>query len=607
MQFSDSVRTGVALLRHRTGDVLPVFLAGPAAGVVGQSVVTVAALLAYLSLRGTGRIPAVLEAGRRVDFVGLTDEVTTPAERALFDAIGGLFTPTVLLITLGVLVVAPVVLVVVRGLTAAAKVHVARALVADEPPVVAAVRGARADALTFVGFVLLQAVLGLGPLVVGGVLALAVGGAAGVALFVLAVLVWIPVLFALYVGLLFAREAIVVEGVGLLGGIRHNLSFIAANPARALLYVLFEVGVLLVAGMVTNVLSLLGVSRVGALVSVVFVLPLLGLVKMAVYVDADPPAVARGTPAASGDATPGRSVGATDDRGPERPDERGSPDEGPRTGIPADEGTPTTTPDDGADEFEWLGEGSASGEGSRPDEGRDPDAAAPVGGTERDDHPPTATGRPPDDGEEGRLSALASDLRSGLGAGWAELLGFSRARPGLIAVALLIFCVGVAGGYAAAAPLGIDVTGGGTGGGFGLVPLDAALQISANNWLVAVAQTYAGIALGVPAAVNLLFNGLLVGGLAGLGFDLRLFAALVVPHALLEVPALAISGAVGLHLAGRALAFARGRRPAEEFAEDLRVAFRVLVGLLPVFVVAGFVEAFLTPLVGELVRAAIGG
>ncbi|PSQ15696.1 hypothetical protein BRD00_13415 [Halobacteriales archaeon QS_8_69_26] len=211
-----------------------------------------------------------------------------------------------------------------------------------------------------------------------------------------------------------------------------------------------------------------------------------------------------------------------------------------------------------------------------------------------------------DGGVRAALAALRADLSAGFRDGLAELTRFVGGHPALFAVALAAFGFGVVAGYVTIEPLGIDITAG-AGGGFGLFPLDAALQITANNWLVAIAQTYAGIALGLPAVVNLVFNGLVVGGLAGLGFDLPVFAALVVPHAVFEVPALAVSGALGFQLAVGAAAFARGTRSAEEFAADLRRAFRVLVGLLPVFVVAGFVEAFLTPVVGDLVRSAVGG
>ena len=120
-------------------------------------------------------------------------------------------------------------------------------------------------------------------------------------------------------------------------------------------------------------------------------------------------------------------------------------------------------------------------------------------------------------------------------------------------------------------------------------------MIAVNNWLVAVGQTFAGLALGIPTAVNLLFNGAIVGIVAGVSTDLLTVGALVVPHALLEVPALAVSGAIGLHLGRVGWRRARGKIDDAALAEEIRLAFWVLVGLALVFVIASFVEAFLTP------------
>lgn len=191
------------------------------------------------------------------------------------------------------------------------------------------------------------------------------------------------------------------------------------------------------------------------------------------------------------------------------------------------------------------------------------------------------------------VAARARDVwRMGLGTLWS----FTRRTPALCALSLALFGVGVLGGYYAVNGFALGTSPPeNPAGTFGPIPIGTFALIAANNWLVAVGQSYAGLALGVPTAVNLLFNGVVVGLVSGLSDDLLLVAALVVPHALLEVPALAISGALGLHLAHVGWRRARGRVDDATLAAELRTAFWVLVGLAVVFVIAAFVEAFLTP------------
>ncbi len=126
-----------------------------------------------------------------------------------------------------------------------------------------------------------------------------------------------------------------------------------------------------------------------------------------------------------------------------------------------------------------------------------------------------------------------------------------------------------------------------------------AAGITLNNWQVGIAEGYGGVALGVPTAAALLFNGLVVGVTSGL-FEPVAFAALILPHGVIEVPALAVGGALGLHLGRETLWTVRGERSAAHLGRELRRALLVLVGLLPVFAVAGVVEAFLTPAIAGL-------
>jgi uncharacterized membrane protein SpoIIM required for sporulation len=82
------------------------------------------------------------------------------------------------------------------------------------------------------------------------------------------------------------------------------------------------------------------------------------------------------------------------------------------------------------------------------------------------------------------------------------------------------------------------------------------------------------------------------------------FLALVAPHGVIEIPAIVIAGSAGLSLGGVGVGAVRGRYSDDDVAAAIRRVYRVLLGLVPLFVVAALIEAFLTPLVAS---AVLGG
>lgn len=207
--------------------------------------------------------------------------------------------------------------------------------------------------------------------------------------------------------------------------------------------------------------------------------------------------------------------------------------------------------------------------------------------------------------DAGLPAAETPPLRRRLGravrGGLASLGGFVRERPAANLLSAVLFGVGGALGYRATSRYGwVFDPPENVATVFGVVPVGPFLNIAANNWLVAVGTAYGGIAAGVPAAGGLLFNGALVGGLAGIA-DRGVFLALVVPHALLELPAIVVAGALGLRVGRVGLEWARGHRSDATLGAELRRALRVLVGLAVVLVVAAAIEAFVTPQVAALV------
>jgi uncharacterized membrane protein SpoIIM required for sporulation len=190
----------------------------------------------------------------------------------------------------------------------------------------------------------------------------------------------------------------------------------------------------------------------------------------------------------------------------------------------------------------------------------------------------------------------------GLRDGVAALGRFVRDHPVANLGGAAALAAGGALGWLAVAPyrLSFSPPAGEAGAVFGAVPVGPFLNIAANNWLVAAGTGYGGLALGLPAATALLFNGALLGVVAG-AVDPVVVAALVAPHGVVELPAIAVAGGLGFHLGGVGWAALRGRRDATAVGDALREALRVLVGLGVVLVVASAIETVVTPRVAAAV------
>lgn len=144
-----------------------------------------------------------------------------------------------------------------------------------------------------------------------------------------------------------------------------------------------------------------------------------------------------------------------------------------------------------------------------------------------------------------------------------------------------------------------------------LKPL-AASQITTNNLSVAFSSFAFGIT-GVGTLWLMLFNGLLLGVVgaatwkAGMALQLWSFVA---PHGVLELPAICIAGGAGLELA-RGLFFPGVLTRKRSLAEAGGRAARLLLGTVPMLLVAGAIEGFFSataaPLWGKFGLAAVLG
>jgi uncharacterized membrane protein SpoIIM required for sporulation len=136
-------------------------------------------------------------------------------------------------------------------------------------------------------------------------------------------------------------------------------------------------------------------------------------------------------------------------------------------------------------------------------------------------------------------------------------------------------------------------------------------QILTNNIQVSFVAFAGGALAGIGTTVVLLYNGALLGAVAGLTVAAGRpgpFLSLVVPHGVLELSVIAVSGAAGFTVGWAFLnPGRRSRRISVRLAA--RRGAEILFGTLPWFAVAGAVEGFVTttslPLAGAILVGAL--
>ena len=124
-----------------------------------------------------------------------------------------------------------------------------------------------------------------------------------------------------------------------------------------------------------------------------------------------------------------------------------------------------------------------------------------------------------------------------------------------------------------------------------------AAGIISNNISVAFTAFALGITAGVGTCYVLLVNSMMLGGFAahfanhGLSFP---FWAFIMPHGVLEILAIVISAAAGIRL-GVALAVPGRTSRRQSLRRGAREAVLLVLGTIPMFIIAGLVEGFITP------------
>ncbi|MBM4327489.1 MAG: stage II sporulation protein M [Deltaproteobacteria bacterium] len=131
---------------------------------------------------------------------------------------------------------------------------------------------------------------------------------------------------------------------------------------------------------------------------------------------------------------------------------------------------------------------------------------------------------------------------------------------------------------------------------YSVAPL-ASSRLMTHNVSVTLLMVAAGITFGVGTCYLLALNGLVLGAAAALCHEHNLaleFWSFVLPHGVLELSAIFIAGAGGLVI-GHALVDPGPYKRLEFLSMRGRIAMRLALGCVPLLVIAGLVEAFLSP------------
>lgn len=133
------------------------------------------------------------------------------------------------------------------------------------------------------------------------------------------------------------------------------------------------------------------------------------------------------------------------------------------------------------------------------------------------------------------------------------------------------------------------------------IPIDerpyASSFIMQNNIQVAFLAFAGGVLAGIPTVLVMLTNGLLLGGVTGLaihygvGFELWTF---VIGHGVIELSVICIAGGSGLML-GWAIVHPGWLSRRDALARASGRAVRLIIGCVPLLVLAGLIEGFISP------------
>lgn len=127
-------------------------------------------------------------------------------------------------------------------------------------------------------------------------------------------------------------------------------------------------------------------------------------------------------------------------------------------------------------------------------------------------------------------------------------------------------------------------------------PLGMTAGITANNLFVALRTAIFGVLASIGTVFIMLYNGVMVGAFQYFFVEQGVFWESFLTiwiHGTLEISAIIIAGAAGL-VAGSGLLFPGTYRRVQAFQITMRRGLKIFIGIVPIIVLAGFFESFLT-------------
>ena len=122
------------------------------------------------------------------------------------------------------------------------------------------------------------------------------------------------------------------------------------------------------------------------------------------------------------------------------------------------------------------------------------------------------------------------------------------------------------------------------------------IEITFNNLMVDFKTFVAGIFTSIGTIIILFFNGIMLGSFQtfffqyGVGWESVLA---IWQHGALEIPACIISGAAGITL-GHGWLFPKTYSRLEAFKRSAKQGLKIMLGVVPITILAGFIESFIT-------------
>lgn len=122
-------------------------------------------------------------------------------------------------------------------------------------------------------------------------------------------------------------------------------------------------------------------------------------------------------------------------------------------------------------------------------------------------------------------------------------------------------------------------------------------EIMTNNIRVAMLAFAGGITFGLLTIYLLVYNGVIIGALAALFWNSGnsyIFWAYIVPHGIIELLAIFIAGGAGLLMGYKLCVPGNLPRLYQLKLQTIR-SVQLLLGTIPIFILAGIIEGFITP------------